>query len=447
MYEHILQYRCPNSFLTQFAGQTHEERLENCDGYIVQSQEYFFERSGLAFECIYDFLTTGHIHRPAFICRDRIYREIEFWKISSGFFAPCCMVLEEDSDDDEGPGDSSVDYEDQFDNVRYGRVRRSVWYLMEEPSSSNIAKVFALASISMIIISVTAMIMGSLPELQNAPESRVDRNDTVSSKHDHDLRQNIFFDYIEMICIIWFSIEYIVRFIVCTRKWRFIVQPLNMIDSLSIIPFFIEIALNLAGFGANKIGDFRGIAMIMRVIRVMRVARIFKLARYSNGLKSFGVTVKTSLPELSMLTLFLVTAIIFFSTLMYFAERDEPETKFRSIPHAGWWYVCYFTISSFNFAFPGVPFPINDFRKVHLQDKIYIFLFRCIVTMTTVGYGDFTPKTLFGRIIASCASISGVLVLAFPITMIVENFSKTYDTEKNEIKAVQRQRRMAKAYA
>lgn len=77
-----LQYRCPSSFLTQFAGQTHEERLENCDGYIRQSQEYFFERSGLAFECIYDFLTTGHIHQPAFVCRERIFREIHFWKIS-----------------------------------------------------------------------------------------------------------------------------------------------------------------------------------------------------------------------------------------------------------------------------------------------------------------------------------------------------------------------------
>lgn len=44
-----------------------------------------------------------------------------------------------------------------------------------------------------------------------------------------------------------------------------------------------------------------------------------------------------SLPELSMLTLFLLTTVIFFSTLMYFAERDEPNTKFKSIPHAGWW--------------------------------------------------------------------------------------------------------------
>lgn len=66
--------------------------------------------------------------------------------------------------------------------------------------------------------------------------------------------------------------------------------------------------------------------------------------------------------------------------------------------------------------------------------------------MTTVGYGDYYPETLFGKLIASCASISGVLVLAFPITMIVENFSRNYDNEKNDFKRVQRRRRMAKAY-
>ncbi|VDO38726.1 unnamed protein product [Brugia timori] len=161
------------------------------------------------------------------------------------------------------------------------------------------------------------------------------------------------------------------------------------------------------GFGINTFGDFRGLAMVMRVVRVMRVARIFKLARYSSGLKSFGITVKTSLPELSMLTLFLFTTVIFFSTLMYFAERDEPNTKFKSIPHAGWW---------------------------------------CIVTMTTVGYGDYYPETLFGKLIASCASISGVLVLAFPITMIVENFSRNYDSERKDFKRIQQKRRMAKTY-
>uniref|UniRef100_A0A915BV09 BTB domain-containing protein n=1 Tax=Parascaris univalens TaxID=6257 RepID=A0A915BV09_PARUN len=348
----------------------------------------------------------GHFHRPGDICRERLFKELDFWKINRGFFAPCCMSL---SMEEEGSGEEiqkgsyqSVEYADQFDGVCCSNSRRQLWLVMEDPSSGTTAKGFAIVSISMVIASVTGMILGSLPELQTSS-----LNITSGGSEDLNFKPHLLLDYVELVCIIWFTIEYLARFTVCTEKYKFIREPLNLIDSLTIIPFYLEILLNVAGLGANTIGEFRGLAMIMRVVRVMRVARVFKLARYSSGLKSFGMTVKTSLPELSMLTLFLLTAIIFFSTLMYFAERDEPGTKFKSIPHAGWW---------------------------------------CIVTMTTVGYGDFCPQTFFGKIIASCASISGVLVLAFPITMIVENFSKNYDTEKNDFKNLQRRRRLARAY-
>uniref|UniRef100_A0A914RIS1 Potassium channel tetramerisation-type BTB domain-containing protein n=1 Tax=Parascaris equorum TaxID=6256 RepID=A0A914RIS1_PAREQ len=57
-------YRCPTSFLASFARQSHEERLECCDGFLPETREYFFERSGKVFEPIYDFLTMGHFHRP-----------------------------------------------------------------------------------------------------------------------------------------------------------------------------------------------------------------------------------------------------------------------------------------------------------------------------------------------------------------------------------------------
>ena len=91
-----------------------------------------------------------------------------------------------------------------------------------------------------------------------------------------------------------------------------------------------------------------------RILRVCRSARIFKLARYSTGLQVFGDTMKKSIRELSMLSMFLLTGIIFFSTVMYFLERDMPNTKFYSIPASCWW---------------GV------------------------ITMTTVGYGDLVPHT------------------------------------------------------
>ncbi|KAK6029307.1 Ion channel [Ostertagia ostertagi] len=99
---------------------------------------------------------------------------------------------------------------------------------------------------------------------------------------------------------------------------------------------------------------------------------------------TFGQTLKSSITELSMLSMFLLTGIVFFSTIMYYLEKDEPHSDFYSIPAACWW---------------------------------------CVVTMATVGYGDAKPVTVFGKLVATATSICGIIVLAFPISMIVEKFA------------------------
>ncbi|KAK6043041.1 hypothetical protein COOONC_19455 [Cooperia oncophora] len=95
--------------------------------------------------------------------------------------------------------------------------------------------------------------------------------------------------------------------------------------------------------------------LVVRVLRVLKMARVFKLARYSSSLQTFGQTLKSSITELSMLSMFLLTGIVFFSTIMYYLEKDEPHSDFYSIPAACWW---------------------------------------CVVTMATVGYGDAKPVTV-----------------------------------------------------
>ncbi|MFH4981764.1 hypothetical protein AB6A40_008473 [Gnathostoma spinigerum] len=189
---------------------------------------------------------------------------------------------------------------------------------------------------------------------------------------------------VEYICMAWFTIEYFLRFLISLNKLEFIRQPLNVIDLLTIVPFYLELCLPFLGINADKLKELSGAMMVIRIIRVLRMTRMFKLARYSTTLQTFGHTFRSSITELSMLIMFLVTGILFFSTILYFLEKDEINSQFKSIPAACWW---------------------------------------CVVTMTTIGYGDSVPHTAGGKLLATLASICGIIALAFPISMIVEKFA------------------------
>uniref|UniRef100_A0A915C8D8 Potassium channel domain-containing protein n=2 Tax=Parascaris TaxID=6254 RepID=A0A915C8D8_PARUN len=399
----LLRSRYEDGRLAHFSSLSHNERLMMCDAYFDSSQEYYFERSPIIFECIIDFYITGRLHRPLDVCPVRVLCELDFWRIPTQFLSRCCKINNDSillKKTDSTLSTSEQIYLEMscppsaFDEVFMGKQRLLMWKVFENPRSSTCAKCLSLVSALFVLLSLSDLILCSIPELQD---------------ENQDPHWSLI--YLEISCMVWFTVEYIIRFIISPQKCSFVKSPLNVIDLMTILPFYAEECLPLVGIvKAVELRNIRGAMVVIRVMRLARVARIFKLARYSTGLRAFGETMRKSAAELSMLGMFLLTGIMLFSTAIYFFERDEQNSKFYSIPAACWW---------------------------------------CIITMTTVGYGDLVPVTAGGKVVAALASVCGIIVLAFPISMIIDKFAEStaiWSTETNDqLSTDERQRSRRKA--
>lgn len=207
---------------------------------------------------------------------------------------------------------------------------------------------------------------------------------------------------IEGICVAWFTVELAIRLIFCPEKKTFFKNIMNWIDFLAIVPFFINVA-NSSSNTSRDSSNGNAEHEILLIIRLIRIFRIFKLSRHSTDLQILGHTLKASIRELVLLVFFLLIGVVIFSSLIYYCEKDAPNTKFTSIPAAAWW---------------------------------------AIVTMTTVGYGDMAPVTIPGKIVGSFCAVSGVLMIALPVPVIVNNFSLYYSHAQARLKLPKKRRRV-----
>lgn len=130
---------------------------------------------------------------------------------------------------------------------------------------------------------------------------------------------------IEIICITWFLIEFIIRFISCPSKLKFIKSFLNWIDFASIIPYFVWLLLS----------DISLVPTAKNILRMLKILLVFKVTRFSSSLKIFGQLIVTSSKELGILFIYLTIGIVFFSTILFYCEKDI-NGRFSSIPAAFW---------------------------------------------------------------------------------------------------------------
>lgn len=251
----------------------------------------------------------------------------------------------------------------------YSYIRKHIWKIIEPDKYGNkSSRIFDLILLGMIGLNVISVTIESLPSL--------------STNVENYLRSS------EIVFLIFFSLEYVIRLWACVEepdlnhpiigRLKFMIRPFPLIDFLAILPAWLYL------ISPATVSAIAGSTLILRIIRFVRIFRILKVKRYNKAIENLENIFKEKSPELLITTSFSIVLIIMSSGLMYLAEydvtHDDVNKNFSSIPASMWW---------------------------------------AVVTLTTVGYGDMVPTSIFGKIIGFVIAFLGIGLFTVPTGIIL----------------------------
>jgi voltage-gated potassium channel len=183
--------------------------------------------------------------------------------------------------------------------------------------------------------------------------------DSVTVVHD---RYGTLLYGVEWFFTILFTIEYALRLLTIGRPIKYATSFFGVIDLLAIIPTYLSVL-----FPGSQV------LIVIRVLRVLRIFRVFKLVQYISEANTLMQALRSSGRKIVVFLFVVMTLLIIFGSTMYVIEGEE--NGFTSIPRSIYW---------------------------------------AVVTMTTVGYGDLSPKSAFGQTVAAVIMIIGFSIIAVP---------------------------------
>lgn len=248
-------------------------------------------------------------------------------------------------------------------------IRARVYDLLEpSKKTGNLSWFIDLFIITLIALNVAAIVMASVEPFR--------------------VRNQNLLDTFEMISVIIFSVEYVLRIWASPENpkyrkpvvgyLRYAVTPLAIIDLLAIAPFYIAL-LSV---------DLR----FVRILWLLRIFRLFKAARYIKSLALMGRVIQSRKGELTVAVVFILLLLLISSTLMYYVEFEAQPDVFGSIPETMWW---------------------------------------GISTLTTVGYGDVFPITGLGKLLGGVIAILGIGLFAIPAGILAAGISDELSRARN----------------
>tara|TARA_B100000579_G_scaffold148849_1_gene120814 strand:+ start:1249 stop:2160 length:912 start_codon:yes stop_codon:yes gene_type:complete len=245
---------------------------------------------------------------------------------------------------------------------KYNQIQNRTYELLARGSAKDLPSLIVdMFLFILILLNVTAVCLESVSFIR-------------------DKYLNVFF-YFEIISVIIFSIEYILRVwsapsiknkqskTTSRKRLSYIFSFTGIIDLAAILPSILPIF-----FGG----------LDLRWLRVLRLLRLLKISNYSSALEDFFSAIKEEWQSFSAALYLMLIALFLSSSLMYIAEHEAQPETFSSIPETMWW---------------------------------------GLITLTTVGYGDVSPVTPLGKVIGAFTAIMGVCTVALLTGIVATSFS------------------------
>ena len=352
------------------------------------------------------------------------------------------------------------------DGRRLGMAER-IFATFDDPSCSRTARYISMFIMGLIFVSSTVFIMDSMPAFRK--QKWCLKLTDASHKHytadggchaDAEPGPDPVFASIEAVCIICFSLEYIIRLCTahavrttetsggatvdilgneleeeeggsaeltgCGRTSKFFWNTMNLIDFVAIIPWYLEKMVSNGPGGLN----------VLRVLRLVRIFRIFKLGKYNEGMQMFARVVMNSFQAFYLLIFFFVLGIILFGAMIFFAEGGTwfgvgdmcPDLGGKCTEVKPYCINCTDIMSEGTYLrmdVTGLGWEPTPFKSITTS------FWWVVTTTTTVGYGDLYPTSVAGKIVGTVTILCGILVLALPISIIGQNFTKEFQDDEN----------------
>ena len=169
-----------------------------------------------------------------------------------------------------------------------------------------------------------------------------------------------------------FTLEYALRLLVVRRPGRYAASFFGLVDLAAVAPGYVSLLVP----GTQAL-------LVVRLLRVLRVFRILKLTEYLHEGRTLGEALWASRRKVGVFLTAVVTLVVVIGALMYLIEG--PENGFEDIPTSIYW---------------------------------------AVVTLTTVGYGDISPRTPWGRAAAAAVMVLGYGIIAVPTGIVTAELTR-----------------------